>query len=110
MSHYRNVIIETYRNIYGGSSKSVRARPLPGQGLDSSMNVECSSKMRKGHPLGTKFLIQAKVTDRKGGTSFLYAHYNAPYQVLDDDEAREYIEEQCITITPTSLPTVAVSR
>ena len=93
MSHYRNVVIETYRNIYGGSSKSIRARPLPGQGLDTTMNVECSSKMRKGHVVGTKFLLQAKVTDRKGGTSFLYAHYDSPYRVVNEEEAREFIDK-----------------
>ena len=93
MSHYHNVVIETYRNIHGGSSNSIRAHPLPGQGLDTSMNVECSSKMRKGHPVGTKFLLQAKVTDRDGGSPFLYAHYNAPYRVVSYDEAREFINK-----------------
>lgn len=91
MSHYRTVVIETYQNIHGGSSKSIRARPLPGQGLDTSMNVECSSKMRKAHPVGTKFLLQAKVTDREGGSPFLYAHYNTPYRVVSDEEANEFI-------------------
>ena len=93
MSHYRNVVIETYRNTHGGSSKSIRARPLPGQGLDSSMNVECSSKMREGHPVGTKFLLQAKLTDKEGGSPFLYAHYNSPYRVVSDEEAKELIKK-----------------
>ncbi|MDG4868679.1 hypothetical protein P8631_11770 [Guyparkeria sp. 1SP6A2] len=93
MSHYRNVVIETYRNIHGGSSKSIRARPISGQGLDISMNVECSSKMRKGHAVGTKFLLQAKVTDREGGPPFLYAHYNFPYRVVSDEEAKDFINK-----------------
>tara|TARA_B100000446_G_scaffold170667_1_gene177395 strand:+ start:141 stop:431 length:291 start_codon:yes stop_codon:yes gene_type:complete len=93
MSFYRKVVIETYRNIQGGSSKSIRARPVAGQGLDTSMNVECSSGMRKSHPLGTKFLLEAKLTDREGGNSFLYAHYNSPYIVLSDSEAAEYIKK-----------------
>jgi len=49
--------------------------------------------MRKGHPVGTKFLLQAKVTDREGGGAFLYAHYNTPYQVLSDAEASEFINK-----------------
>lgn len=93
MSCYRNVVIETYRNTHGGSSKSVRARPAPGQGYDTSMNVECSSSMRKSHPIGTKFLLEAKLTDREGGPHFLYAHYNASYSVLSDAEAKEYIQK-----------------
>jgi len=47
MNQYRDVIIETFRNIGGGSSKSIRARPIAGQSLDTSMKVECSSSMRK---------------------------------------------------------------
>ena len=91
MSQYREVIIETY-NPYGEpSSEKVRARPLPGQGLSPNMKVECSSKMREGHPAGTKFKIRAKITDRDGGTNFLYSHYNWPYEVVSDEEASEFI-------------------
>ncbi|WP_296936766.1 hypothetical protein [uncultured Marinobacter sp.] len=93
MSHYRDVVIETFKNKGGASRSSVRARPVEGQDLDVSMNVECSSKMRKGYPVGTKFLLQAKVTDRDGGTPFLYAHYNAPYRVVSDEEAAEFINK-----------------
>ncbi len=91
MSIYRKVIVETYQNTQGGSSKSIRARPIAGQGLSSEMNVECSSKMRKGHPVGTKFLLDAKVTNRKGGADFLYAHYNAPYEVVSDTEVKNLL-------------------
>lgn len=91
MSHYRQVIIETFKNIGDSSSKSVRARPISGQGLNIAMNVECSSKMRKGHPVGTLFLLEAKVTDREGGTPFLYAHYNSPYKVVSKNEAAELL-------------------
>lgn len=93
MSNYKKVVIETYRNTQGGSSKSIRARPVPGQGYDSSMNVECSSGMRKSHPVGRRFLIEAKLTDREGGTPFLYSHYNMPYVVLSDAEAKAYIHK-----------------
>ena len=93
MSYYRDVIIETYYNTGGGSSKSLRARPIYGQELDVSMNVECSSKMRKNHPVGTKFILSAKITDREGGPPFLYSHFNTPYKVLSDNEANEHIEK-----------------
>ncbi|WP_201549694.1 hypothetical protein [Psychrobacter fjordensis] len=85
MIHYREVIIETYENIKGGSSKRIRARPIEGQGLDTNMNVECSLKMRKPHPVGTKFLLQAKVTEKEGGKPFLYAHYDARYTLIKGD-------------------------
>lgn len=73
------------------AAELVRARPLLGQGLSTDMKVECSSKMREMYPSGTKFKIQAKVTDKEGGTPFLYSHYNWPYQVFSDEEAEEFI-------------------
>jgi hypothetical protein len=91
MSDYMDVVVETYPNVGGGSSKSLRARPVSGQGLDVKMNVECSSKMRKNYPVGTKFLIAAKLTNREGGSEFLYSHFNSPYKVLSDEEANEFV-------------------
>ena len=90
MGDYRHVAIETFRNPGEPSSKSLRAQPLSGQGLDQNMRVECSSKMRNAHPPGTVFIIQAQVTDREGGPSFLYTHHNWAYEVVRraDAEAR----------------------
>jgi len=93
MSHYMDVVIETYPNAGGGSSKSLRARPVLGQGLDVKMNVECSSKMRKNYPVGTKFLITAKLSNREGGSEFLYSHFNSSYRVLSYEEAIEFISQ-----------------
>ena len=91
---YRKVIVETYRNAGEPSGASLRARPLPGQGLSINLNVECSSKMRNAHPIGTKFLIHAKLTDRKGGTQFLYSSFRWKYEVLSDEVARTLLENQ----------------
>lgn len=91
MSNYRTVVIETYIGRGTTSSEGIRARPLPGQKLDTSMNVECSSKMRTGHPVGTMFLIQAKVTSKEGGTPFLYSHYNQSYKIITAEEANKFI-------------------
>lgn len=91
MSHYRQVIIETFKNAGDRSSKSIRAKPIFGQGLDVSMKVECSSKMRKSHPVGTLFLLKAKITDKEGGTPFLYAHYDTPYKVISNNEATQIL-------------------
>lgn len=94
MSFYRNVIVETYYGRNTTSSKGVRARPIDGQGLPASMNVECSSSMRKSHPVGTKFLISAKVTNKEGGPDFLYSHYNSPYQVVTNEESQKFIKSK----------------
>jgi hypothetical protein len=47
------------------------------------MVVECSKAMRTQHPVGTKFRIFAKETDREGGPSFLYTHFSWPYEVVE---------------------------
>ncbi len=93
MSAYREIVIETFENPGEPAAENIRARPLPGQGLSTSMRVECSSKMREKHQVGTKLKIRAKVTDREGGTPFLYCHYSWPYEVLSDQEATEIIKK-----------------
>lgn len=91
MTHYRKVAIETFWNPGEPSSRSLRARPLPGQGLSLNTRVECSAAMRSNHPAGTVFIIQAKLTDKQGGLPFLYTHYNWPYRVVDRVEAAALI-------------------
>ena len=70
---YREYFVETYLNAGEPSGKGVRVRPLLGQGLPANMSVECSSRMRLQHPVGTVFVLQAKVTSREGGPPFLYS-------------------------------------
>lgn len=91
MSYYRRVAIETYWNPGEPSSKRVRARPLPGQGFPLDMHVECSTRMRESHPVGTVFVLDAQVKQKKGGAPFLYASWQWPYAVVAEDVAYERI-------------------
>jgi len=94
MSDYRKVIIETYWGETTHASGGLRARPLPGQGHDASMNVECSTKMRNAHPVGTKFLVSARLKNKEGGPNFLYVHYNHDYQVVSDQAAQAFLKQR----------------
>jgi hypothetical protein len=96
MGHYQRVAIETYRNYGEPSSKSIRARPLPGQGFSRNLNVECSSKMRQAHPVGTVFIVQAQLTNREGGPPFLYTSWQWGYEVVDEDEANSRIASRSL--------------
>lgn len=78
---YKQVLIETYRNSGEPSANGIRARPIAGQGFDTSMKVECSTRMRDSHPVGTVFRIRAVVTDCEG-TPFLYSYFGWPYEVV----------------------------
>jgi predicted transcriptional regulator len=97
MAAYRKLAIETYLSIGESSSKSVRARPLAGQGLSVDMHVECSSKMRLKHPIGTVFIIRAKITNREGGPDFVYTSWQWPYVVSDKSSARDLIEKMALS-------------
>jgi hypothetical protein len=79
---YITVVVETYENKGEPAAERIRARPVAGQGLPTTMKVECSARMRNGYPVGTRFRIRAKVTDREGGTEFLYTHYSWAYAVV----------------------------
>ncbi|WML91723.1 hypothetical protein RCF98_05145 [Thiothrix lacustris] len=92
MSHYNAVIIETYYSSRTSSSGCIRAKPIAGQNVDTSMNVECSLKMRQSHPVGTKFLINAKIKNKEGGYDFLYSYYNAPYKLINEKEAEDFLK------------------
>ena len=92
MSYYQNVVVETYHGRYTAETGGIHYRPLPGQGLATDMNVEWSRSVRKKYPVGTRFLICAKVTNKENGNDFLYCHYNAKYEVIRDEDLGMYIK------------------
>lgn len=65
-----------------GRHGKVHVRPLPGQRFPVDLHVECGRAMRKSYPVGTRFRILAKITDREGGGEFLYTSYRWAYEVL----------------------------
>lgn len=79
---YKLVVIETYQAPKGNHQSDLRARPAPGQPFPQTMDVSCSNTMRKAYPLGTKFLVHAKLTQREGGKLFLYSPPNGPFEVV----------------------------
>ena len=81
--YYRRVAIETFKNLGEASPRKLRARPLPGQGLTMATRVECSEAMRMDYPVGTVFIVKARISNREGSSDFLYTHYNWPYEVVE---------------------------
>ena len=80
---YRLVEVESFipANSSGLHGK-VHVRPLPGQGLAQDLHVECSKRLTKDYPVGTRFRITAKLTDREGGGEYLYSYFRWPVEVL----------------------------
>lgn len=80
---YRQVFVESYKPTNGsGLHGEIHIRPLPGQSLPPNLQVECSKKLSSDYPVGTQFLIQAKLTDRKGGGEYLYSSFRWPVKVI----------------------------
>ena len=80
---YGDLEVESYYPAStSGLHGSVHIRPCPGQDFPPSMHVECSKKLTTHYPVGTRFRIRAKLTDREGRGEYLYSSYREPYQVL----------------------------
>ena len=78
---YREIEVESYKD---ASSKKVHIRPLLGGIYPAHLRVECPREMRdtKRYPLGTRFRVRVKLTDREGEGDFLYSHHSWPYLVV----------------------------
>lgn len=65
-----------------GLHGKVHVRPVPGQRFPTDLHVECGRQLRKNYPVGTRFRIWAKLTDREGGGEYLYSSWQWKYEVL----------------------------
>lgn len=80
---YRMVVVESFKpSVSSGLHGEVHIRPVAGQGMSKTLHVECSKKLSKDYPVGTKFRIRAKLTDREGGGEYLYSYFRWPVEVL----------------------------
>lgn len=58
-------------------------KPFEGQGpFIEDIHVSCSKRLSEEYPVGTKFKIKAKLTNRKGGKPFAYSHRTWDFEVL----------------------------
>lgn len=80
---YQMVVVESFRpDSTSGVHGDVHIRPVAGQGLPTTLHVECSKKLSNNYPVGTKFRIRAKLTDREGDGEYLYSYFGWPVDVL----------------------------
>lgn len=81
---YEYIIVESFiPEDNNGRHGPVHIRPLPNQHpFEPEMFVECSKDLSRDYPVGTRFRIKAKITDRQGGTPFIYSSYKWTYTVL----------------------------
>mgnify|MGYP001392278706 CR=1 FL=1 len=82
---YEWIWVESYKpKVKSGLHGRVHVRPIAGGRYSTNLHVECSKTFSdtEQYPLGTKFLIKAKLTNREMGGEFLYSSYRwAPREV-----------------------------
>ena len=89
---YRDVALES---VVDPRSGLLRIQPMAGQAFAPSLRVQCAQRMRDRarYPAGTRFLVSAKLTDRLGGTPFLYVYHGDPVVVLTAAQAKKFLLE-----------------
>jgi hypothetical protein len=81
---YHYIVVESYLPAStAGKHGPVHIRPVPGEMFPTTLQVECSKTMVRNYPVGTRFRIRAKLTDKEGGGEFLYTYFGWPHEVLD---------------------------
>lgn len=80
---YEWVNVESYLPARSsGLHGKVHVRPLPGQRFPVDLHVECARRLCRDYPVGTRFRIWAKLTDREGDGEYLYSSWRWKYEVL----------------------------
>jgi hypothetical protein len=89
---YREVAVQSVPDPRTGA---LRIHPMAGQAYAPTLNVQCARALSDPgqYPAGTRFLLLAKLTDRKGGTPFLYAYHGDPVIVLTKARATKFLAQ-----------------
>jgi hypothetical protein len=81
---YEWVVVESYKPVRtSGLHGPVHVRPIDGQGYSTALQVECSRSLVRDYPVGTRFKLRVKLTDREGGGEYLYSSWRWPFEVID---------------------------
>jgi hypothetical protein len=86
------IIVESFIQEGEPSSAARRIRPVPGQGFDTSLRIECSREMRTAYPPGQLFRLCVTLKCREGEPFFLYAYHGDPWHPVSRDEAQHFNE------------------
>jgi hypothetical protein len=80
---YVTIIAESFVPLgMSGRHGKVHMRPAPGQPFGQDLSIECSKALTTKHPVGTRFRMRVKLTDRESGGEFLYSYHGWNVDVL----------------------------
>jgi hypothetical protein len=60
----------------------IHVRPIAGQGIPQRLRVRFPKSLRSAYPIGTRFRVYAKLTDREGGGEFVHTNHAWDVEVL----------------------------
>ncbi len=85
---HQTVEIESFQDSERSGGK-ILLRPVRGQKFSSSLRLEGNKSLIADYPVGTRFKVQAALTNRPTGGEFLFTHWQWDMKVLSrpDDEA-----------------------
>jgi hypothetical protein len=87
---YREVAVES---VIDARTGALRIQPMAGQAFAPTLPVHCARRLSDPaqYPAGTRFLLSAKLSDRKGGPPFLYAYHGDAVVVLSAGAAKKFL-------------------
>jgi hypothetical protein len=81
---YEWIIVESYKPAStAGLHGPVHVLPIAGQCYSASFLVQCSKSLVQNYPVGTRFRVRVKLTDREGTGEYLYSSWRWPFDVLE---------------------------
>lgn len=96
-SEYETIIVESFFPARtSGLHGPVHVRPAKYQIFSRDLMVECSKELvdTQRYPVGTKFRLKVKLTDRLGSGEFLYSSYRWKYDVVSEGEFNQLCEKR----------------
>lgn len=80
---YEKVLVESYTpSSTSGKHGEIHIRPVAGHKYSTTLQVGCSKKLSNNYPVGTKFMLNAKLTDREDGGEYLYSYPGWKVEVI----------------------------
>jgi hypothetical protein len=86
---YIRLVVETYYESGSGLHGDIHVRPIAGQGMPQDLRVRFPRALRRAHPVPTRFLVYAKLTDKEGGNDFIHTNHAWDVEVLGPPPAGE---------------------
>jgi len=90
------IVVETFLNSKESSRSSIRVRPVAGQGIPTTVRIECSKGMRDSCTVGQMFLLTVKWKNNDPSKNCLYSsyHHTDTWQKVTAEEAKTFINLQ----------------